>query len=126
MRAQAAARSSRDVADGIGAVSRANRRENAASAATADIRLETAVIWAGSRGLLGFQCPLLLGTVDLTQVVDASVGLRGGAGLHEVRNRNRRQQTDDGYNDHDFYQGETRFHRCSNLHVFFTFPLLAA
>jgi len=43
--------------------------------------------------------------IDLAQVVDTSIGLRGGTGFHEVRNR------DGGskpmmHNNHNFNQGE--------------------
>ena len=62
----------------------------------------------GTSGFALFQRELAGGRINLAQVVDASIGLRGGTGLHEVRNRDRSQQTDDGYNDHDFNQGETR------------------
>ena len=71
----------------------------------------------GVRGLLGLQRPLLSGAVDLSQVIDASVHLRGGARPNEVRNRDRGQQTDDGDHDHDFHEREARFLICSALHL---------
>src|SRR5205807_10447781 len=63
-----------------------------------------------------FQRVLLGRAVKLAQVIDTRILLRGGAGAHEVRNRDGRQQTDDGDYNHDFHQGETRFARCSDLH----------
>lgn len=64
------------------------------------------VVHLGIIALFGLQRPGLDGSIDLAQVVDAGIHLRRAAGLHEVGNRNRRQQTDDGYNDHDLHQGE--------------------
>ena len=55
-----------------------------------------------------FQRVLVGRRVQLAEVVDAGIGLRGGTGLHEVRNRDRRQQADDGHDNHDFNQRETR------------------
>jgi len=59
-------------------------------------------------GFAVFQRPLIFRSVDLAEVVDTSIGLRGRTGFHEVRNRDRSQQADDGHNNHDFNQGETR------------------
>ena len=58
--------------------------------------------------LLVFQRPLLDGTVNLAQVVDARVHLGLRAGAHEVGNRDRREEADDGHDDHDFNEGEAR------------------
>jgi len=54
-----------------------------------------------------FQREFIRGGVNLAQVVDASIHLRGGAGFHEVGNGDRRQQADNGHDNHDFHQGET-------------------
>ena len=62
--------------------------------------------------------PLLLGAVNLAKVVDAGVHLGLGASLYEVGNGNGRQQADDGHDNHDFNQRESRgfspgcFHNC--------------
>ena len=61
--------------------------------------------------------PFLLGAINLPEIVDAGVLLRGGSGMHEIGNRDRRQQTDDGDNDHDFNQGETRFACRGDFHT---------
>ena len=55
-----------------------------------------------------FQRELVGRRVNLAEVVDTGVGLRGRTGFHKVRNRDRCQQADDGHNNHDFNQGETR------------------
>ena len=55
---------------------------------------------------LVFQRPLVGRRVNLAEVVDASIGLRGGACFHEVRNRDGREEADDGHDDHDFNQRE--------------------
>jgi len=61
-----------------------------------------------TRGLALFQRELVGRRVNLAEVVDASVGLRGGTRFHEVRDRNRREEADDGHNDHDFDEREAR------------------
>ena len=76
---------------------------------TAHIRLEVGSGGSIAGGLLVFQSPLLLGSVNLAEVVDASVLLSLGAGANEVRDGDRSQETDDGDDDHDFDQGEARF-----------------
>jgi len=73
-----------------------------------------------------FQGPLLLGRINLAQIVDARIGLRGLTGLHKVRNRNRRQQADDGHDNHDFHQGETRVTDVFGLFHFVLLSLSAA
>ncbi len=66
--------------------------------------------------LLGFERPGLNRTVDLTQVVDTGVHLRGRTGFHEVGNGNGRQQANDGHDDHDLDQGEAALPGCLDLH----------
>ena len=56
-----------------------------------------------------FQGVLIHGRVDDPEVVDAGIGLGRGTGTHEVRNRDRRQEADDGHNDHDLDQREAGF-----------------
>lgn len=58
---------------------------------------------------------LLLGSLDLLEVRNASGCLRRTAVLNEVRDRNSSQNGDDGDHDHDFYEGKTLqhlFHGC--------------
>ena len=61
-----------------------------------------------TRGLVLFQRPLINSGVDLAHVVNASIGLGRSTRFHEVRNRDGREQADDGHNDHDFNQREAR------------------
>jgi len=49
---------------------------------------------------------LLLGTVNLTKVVDTGVLLGRAAGANEVRDRDGGQHTDDGNHDHNFQERE--------------------
>jgi hypothetical protein len=67
-------------------------------------------------GLVLFQRELAFRCIDLAQIVDTGISLRSLAGLDEVWNRNRRQQTDDGDDNHDFHEGETSL---TDLGVFF-------
>ena len=69
-----------------------------------------------------FQGELVGRRVNLAEVVNASIGLRGGARFHEVRNRNGRQEADDGHDDHDFNQREARF--AGVFHLFHLFCFL--
>jgi hypothetical protein len=59
-----------------------------------------------SRVFLHVQGPLLNRAVNLTQVADASVLHRRFSSLREVGNRDGRQQTDNGDDNHDFHQCE--------------------
>ena len=82
---------------------------NAAGGVQLDVRGQVAREVDGSAGGFAvFKGEFIGGRINLAQVVDTSIGLRGGTSLHEVRNRDGGQQTDDGHNDHDFNQGETR------------------
>jgi len=81
-----------------------------------DIRRQIVrVVDAAAAGFIMFHRELGGRRVNLAEVVDASVGLRGGAGFHEVRNRDGRQKADDGHDDHDFNQRETA---CSFMYRF--------
>src|SRR5690242_8442330 len=79
--AQGAGRSGGHIPDGVGSIARTKWWERAA---VADIRLETAIRRAGGGGQLVFQGPLLFGAVNLPQIIDAGVGLRGGTGLDKI------------------------------------------
>jgi len=108
--AQRANRIRADDGEGVTAASRAGRK--AASRVQLDVGRQVGdhicADGCSSSGTV-FQGPLVGRRVNLTEVVNASIGLRGGAGFHKVRNRDRRQQTDDGDNNHDFHQCETSF-----------------
>ena len=117
----AAGRSGGQVADAVAGgetvvgIERANR-EGAIDTA-AHIRLDLGAGRSGGGSTLGFQGPFLLRAVNLAEVVDAGVLLRRRAGMHEVRNRDGGQQTDDGDDDHDFDKGETRFACGGDFHT---------
>ena len=65
-----------------------------------------------SRGIAAlfalFQCPLHFGGVNEAEVVEAGVALGSLPGLYKIGKGNRRQQADDGHNNHDFYEREAR------------------
>ena len=58
---------------------------------------------------------------ELAQIADADVGLRPVASFHEVGNGDRGQQPDEGDDDHDFHESESRFTRGFDFHT----PLLS-
>jgi len=106
----------------VGTTSRARRQ------AVRRVELDVGRHIRRSKGITGlllvFQGPLVSGRVQLTHVVDAGIGLGGGACFHEVRNRNRGQQADDGDNDHDFNEREARLTEVLGLfHVIYCFLL---
>ena len=120
-RAQRTGRVRADLREGIRAASRTRR--NALVRVQLDIGRQVGGQHDGRTGRFAlFQRELVGCRVNLAQVVDAGVGLRGGTGLHEVGNRNRRQQADDGHDDHDFNEGETRF---TDVFGLFHFVLLS-
>src|SRR5437667_502103 len=61
--------------------------------------------------------PLLNAAVNLPQIVDAGVHLRGGAGFDEVGDGDRSQKADDGHYDHDFHQREAALAGCADFHT---------
>src|SRR6266705_203101 len=93
-----------------------------ASRGQLDIRRQVVEDDGGGADFLVFQRPLVDRRVNLAEVVDAGIGLRGRTGFDEVRNRDRSQQADDGHHDHDFNQRETRItdvFRCLHFYLFF-------
>ena len=108
----------------LGRIQRAVRSR--AAGATTEVGLDVSCPGRGRGGLFLFQGPFLLGTINLAQVVDAGVGLGRGTGMNEVGNRDGGQQTDDGHDDHDFDQGETRFASGGDFHTIAFFFLRAA
>ena len=100
-----------DIINGVGATSGAIRHGIAFDVGC-NISRETRV----SVVFLFFQRPLFLRAINLAEVVDAGVRLCSRTSFHEVRNSDRRQQADDGHNDHDFYERETRLTGCFNFH----------
>ena len=118
--AERAGRRGADHSAGVGATSRAGR--NFAGGVQLDIgRQVGAQSYGGPGCLASFESELIGRPVNLAEVVDAGVGLRGGTGFHEVRNRNCRQQADNGHDDHDFHQGEARLTDVFGLFHLFCF-----
>ena len=106
-----AERAGRAVTNGaVGIATTSGARGNTAGGVQLDVGGEvTGIIDRGTSGFTGFQGEFIGGGINLAEVVDASIGLGGRTGFHKVRNRDGGQQTDDGHDDHDFNQGETRF-----------------
>src|SRR6266540_4837504 len=69
--------------------------------------------------LLQFERPLILRAFNDAEVVDDRVQLGCFTSFHEVGNRDRRQQTNDGHNDHDFHEREAGLTVCLDLHSCF-------
>ena len=101
------------IAAGEGRAIPTGRANDRALQVTADISKP----WHGVCGLLGLQRPLLSSAVDLTQVIDTGVHLRGRARPNEVGNRDSCQQPDDGDHDHDFHERETRLFVAFDVHT---------
>lgn len=59
-------------------------------------------------GLLVFQGPAGLRSLQLAHVVQTGVRLAGLTGFHKVGDRDSGQHADDRNHNHDFHQGETR------------------
>ena len=57
----------------------------------------------------GLKCPLLLGAVNLAQVVDASILLRQSPGVDKIGKGDCSQQSDDSHDNHEFHKRETNF-----------------
>ena len=123
--AERAGRNRADGAVGIGAASRTAR--NAARRVHLDVGRQGRREADGRPGgQFGFQRILVGRRVNLAEVVDAGVGLRGGTSLHEVRNRDGGEEADDGHNDHDFDEREARITEVFGLFHFVLLSLLAA
>ena len=122
---QGAQRASRIITHFSDIISAASRtRRNAAGRVQLDIGRQVGGIADGATGGFAFfQRPLLGSAVKLPQVVDAGIGLRGGTSLHEVGNRDGRQQADDGHDDHDFHQSEPRLTEILDRFHLFAFCL---
>jgi hypothetical protein len=61
----------------------------------------------GCRSCL-FLWPTAVCRIDDAEVVETGIRRRGLTGFHKVRNRDGRQEADDGHDNHDFHQGKTR------------------
>src|SRR5690348_8603530 len=79
--AQGAGRSGGQICCGVDSVARTMGWKDGAAA---DVGLEAAVRRAGGGGQLVFRGPVLFGAVNLPQIIDAGVGLRGGTGLDKI------------------------------------------
>ena len=124
-RAQRAGRVRADRRDGITAARRA--RGQTARRVQLDVGRQINGQRDAVTGLFAlFQRELVGRRVNLAEVVDASIGLRGGTRFHEVRNRNGRQEADDGHDDHDFNQREARFTGIFDLFHLFCFLFVHA
>jgi len=63
---------------------------------------------------------------NLSQIVDAGVSLRNGAGMQEAGNANCRQYAYDGHDNHDFHEREARQERSfGGFHTIFSFGYAA-
>ena len=113
MTRHATARSSREISDIITTTSRTRGGFGDVISGT----IENSSRRSRRRRSLGFQRPLLLRTINLAEVVDTSVRAGGFARFHEVRDRDRREEADDGHNDHDFNQREARLTGGIDLHI---------
>ena len=104
--ALAAARGGDQVADRVAAVGAAGRR----GAEVAGVQGGGVDEHGEGRGvgvaLVLIHPPLLLRAVDQAQVVDAGVLAAGRTSLEEARDGDSGEQADDGYDDHDFDEGE--------------------
>jgi hypothetical protein len=60
---------------------------------------------------------LMRSSFNLALIVDARVCLRRITSAHEVRNRDRSEEADDGHDDHDFNQREARLTGGIDLHI---------
>jgi hypothetical protein len=100
-RAQRTGRGCPDGIVGVGSTARAN-----GSLPALDELINFRLDNCRSLSFFVFECPLFLGAVNLAQVVYAGIFLCGRTSLHEVGNRNRGQESDDGHDDHDFNKRE--------------------
>jgi len=100
-----------DAAGRVG-IDRIDRVSTAGRTMRVEVVLEVVLhVSAGRRGgvvLLVFQRPLLLGGINLAEIVDAAVLLGRIARPDEVGDGDGGQQADDGHNDHDFDERKAR------------------
>ena len=108
-----------DVHDGVAVGEGAAARR--AGHRVLQIPTDVAVRDSGGRVLLVLERPLLNRPVNLSQVIDAGILLRGSARLDEVGDSDRGQKPDNGHHDHDFYQRETRLAGGFDVHTNFVF-----
>ncbi len=112
---------SRNDRQGIDAVRAAQRFVRHRGASATEVRVDVRRVRRNLRLLTVFQRPLLLGSINDAEVVDAGVGLRGLTSSHEVGNRDSRQQADNGDDDHDFNQRKAGFTDVFDCFHFLTF-----
>ena len=92
----------------VGATRRARR--DRAGRVQLDVRGQVGRIAERVAGAFAFFQGELVGRrVNLAEVIDTGIQLGLRTGFHEVRDRDSRQEADDGHDDHDFNQRETRF-----------------
>jgi len=64
-----------------------------------------------------FESPLLDGTINQTEIVDAGIFAGSFASFNEIGDGNPGQETNDCHNDHDFNESEARFAIELNFHT---------
>src|SRR5205809_5968494 len=111
-RSEAASRSVLDRVNGINAIGWTTRFSANVGGRTEKIGIGRTV----RVDLLGLQSPGGLGAADLFHVRNARAALAGAAGLDEVRDGDRGQQSNDGHYDHDFYQREAGLAGAAHFH----------
>jgi hypothetical protein len=99
-----------------------------AQLAASQIGLDVRQLGRGAGDGLEVEGPFLFGAIDLTEVVDAGIGLAARASAHPVGHRNGRQEANDGNNDHDLHKSEARFTPfcCSHNQIVLFHTVLAA
>jgi len=91
----------------VGATGGASR--NTAGGIELDIRSQIARVCDGRAGsLMLFERELIGRGVNLTKVIDTSIGLRGGTGFYKVGNRDSRQEADNCHDNHNFNERKAR------------------
>ncbi len=103
-----------NVTIGVGATGWASR-----SGVTLDVTIDFRIGNSVTGVLLVFDRPLVLRAIDLAEVVDAGVLLSSGTSFHEVRDRDRCEEADDGHDDHDFHEREALLTIVLDLHTIY-------
>ena len=112
----------RNAGQRVNVVCRASNRAGRHNrAGTAEVGNDVAGRRSNTSYLARFQSPLLFRRVNDAEIIDTGIGLRGLTGSYEVRNRDCRQQADDGHNDHDFHQRKAGFQFFIDCFHFLTF-----
>ena len=108
-----------DVANGVRAATSASRNARDVFSGTIQVRISH----SSTGGSPALEREVRLGAFNLLEVGNASIGLGGRTGTHEVGNRNRSQEADDGHHDHDFNECEAGLTERIDLHNCFCLSL---